>query len=358
MVSDTNSNGTSWQQSRLSVETEYVNAPVALRIGGVQVGTLGNFSASIGKAKSKKSFNVSAMAAAALCSDYVLSYTVSLPPDRPVVLYIDTEQSLVDCQRLIKRVLALAGQSTDTDSPNFIFLALRQYTPEERVRMIEEAMGAVPDIGLVIIDGVRDLLYDINNPSESTAVISKLMQWTDRYQFHLHTVLHQNKADEHARGHLGTELANKSETVMLVEKDSEDECVSVVKPLLTRSEMFQPFAFRIVGEEMAMPEQVIGYQLKTKVVGRPAKGKFDPYTSITETQHRKALAIIYPKPGMEYFYKDLSEAVKFAYSQVLGRNVGNNHVTAIIAFLKNKRALVQAGDKKGQPYRYDPNFRW
>lgn len=145
---------------------------------------------------------------------------------------------------------------------------------------------------------------------------------------------------------------------MLVEKDSEDESISVVKPLLTRSELFQPFAFRIVGEETAMPEQVIGYQPKTKAVGRQAKGKFDPYTSITEAQHRKALAIIYPKPSMEYFYKDLSEAVKSAYSQVLGRNVGNNHVIAIIAFLKNKRALVQARDKKGQPYRYDPNFRW
>lgn len=358
MVSDMNSNGTSWQQSRLSVETEYAAVPVVLRIGGAQAGTLGNFSASIGKAKSKKSFSVSAMAAAALCRDHVLSYTVSLPPDRPIVLYIDTEQSLVDCQRLMKRVLALAGQSTSMDNPNFIFLALRQYTPEERVRMIEEAMGAVPDIGLVIIDGVRDLLYDINNPSESTAVISRLMQWTDRYQFHLHTVLHQNKADDHARGHLGTELANKAETVMLVEKDSEDESISVVKPLLTRSELFQPFAFRIVGEEMAMPEQVIGYQPKTKAVGRPATGKFDPCTSITEAQHREALSFIYPRSGMEYFYKDLSEAVKSAYSQVLGRNVGNNHVTAIIAFLKNKRALVQAGDKKGRPYRYDPNFRW
>jgi hypothetical protein len=31
---------------------------------------------------------------------------------------------------------------------------------------------------------------------------------------HIHTILHQNKADENARGHIGTELNNKAETVL------------------------------------------------------------------------------------------------------------------------------------------------
>lgn len=47
-------NGEGWQQARLSVETTYVDAPVVLRVNGVRAGTLGNFSASIGKAKSKR----------------------------------------------------------------------------------------------------------------------------------------------------------------------------------------------------------------------------------------------------------------------------------------------------------------
>ena len=61
----------------------------------------------------------------------------------------------------------------------------------------------------MVIDGIRDLVYDINSPSEATCVISKLMQWTDEYQIHLHTILHQNKSDENARGHIGTEINNK-----------------------------------------------------------------------------------------------------------------------------------------------------
>ena len=90
---------------------------------------------------------------------------------------------------------------------------LRKYTPEQRIRIVEQAIYNTPEIGLVIIDGIRDMVYDINSPSESTRIISKLMQWTDDRQIHIHTILHQNKGDENARGHIGTELNNKAETV-------------------------------------------------------------------------------------------------------------------------------------------------
>lgn len=45
---------TRWQDTMLSLEKEYEQEPEVLKIGGVPIGTLGNFSASIGKAKSKR----------------------------------------------------------------------------------------------------------------------------------------------------------------------------------------------------------------------------------------------------------------------------------------------------------------
>ena len=81
---------------------------------------------------------------------------------------------------------------------NLIMLSLRKFAPRVRLLIVEEAIGITPDLGLVIIDGIRDFLYDINSSSESTEVISKFMQWTDDKQIHIHTVLHQNKNDEHA----------------------------------------------------------------------------------------------------------------------------------------------------------------
>ena len=41
----------------------------------------------------------------------------------------------------------------------------------------------------------------------------------------IHTILHQNKGEEHARGHIGTELSNKAETVLQVEKDEKNPCL-------------------------------------------------------------------------------------------------------------------------------------
>lgn len=61
-----------WQASRLTLTGEYVTAPEILCVHGSPIGTLGNFSASIGKAKSKKTFNVSAIVAAALKNGTVL----------------------------------------------------------------------------------------------------------------------------------------------------------------------------------------------------------------------------------------------------------------------------------------------
>ena len=145
----------------------------------------------------------------------------------------------------------------------------------------------IPDLGLVIIDGIRDFVYDINSPGESTDVISRLMRWTDDRQIHIHTILHQNKNDEHARGHIGTELNNKAETIMQIEPDKDDKSISVVEALHIRDRDFEPFAFRI--NEKALPELVEFYQPQKRQPGRPAKEPFDPYKEIPEDTHRSAL---------------------------------------------------------------------
>ena len=97
-------------------------------MNGSTIGTLGNFSASTGKAKSKKTFNVSAIVAAALSNSEVLRYTAAFPDDKRKVLYIDTEQSKYHCQKVMKRILQLAGLPTDEDCPNLVFVALREMT--------------------------------------------------------------------------------------------------------------------------------------------------------------------------------------------------------------------------------------
>lgn len=152
-------------------------------------------------------------------------------------------------------------------------LTLRKFPPDMRLAIVDHAIGTIPHLGLVIIDGIRDLLYDINSPKEATDIISRFMQWTDDRQIHIHTILHQNKNDENARGHIGTELNNKAETVMQIEVDKEERSISVVEAIHIRDREFEPFAFRINSE--TLPELVEPYRPRKRGAGRPAKGPFD-----------------------------------------------------------------------------------
>ena len=339
------------KESVISVTGTYEQSASVLMVDDSTIGTLGNFSASIGKAKSKKTFNVSAIAAAALKNGTVLHYRACFPDGKRKILYVDTEQGKNHCQIVLNRILRLAGLPKDCDADNLTMLALRKYSPEVRLAITEEAIGMIPDLGLVIIDGIRDFIHDINSPGESTDVISKFMKWTDDRQIHIHTILHQNKGDENARGHIGTELNNKAETVLLVEKDKSNGDISNVSAMHIRAMDFEPFAFRI--NDNALPELIEGYRPEAKKPGRPEEEKFDPYRHITEQQHRIALEAAFGLKE-EYGYKDLETALVKAYMSV-GVKLNHQKAVSLIIMLRNKRMIVQ---ENGRKYTFKPDFHY
>ena len=261
--------GVIWQSIRLKATDEYTVPPEILQVNGSTIGTLGNFSASTGKAKSKKTFNVSAIVAAALSNSEVLRYTAAFPDDKRKVLYIDTEQSKYHCQKVMKRILQLAGLPTDEDCPNLVFVALREMTPEQRRTIIDYML-------------FKMMMYDINNPTESTQIINMLMQWSSEYNLHIHTVLHLNKGDDNTRGHIGTELNNKAETVLQITKSLTDANISEVKAMHIRDKEFEPFAFRVNAD--SLPELVGDYEFDKK------DSKRQSLTELSEQEHREALS--------------------------------------------------------------------
>jgi hypothetical protein len=225
------------------------------------------------------------------------------------------------------------------------FLTLRRHTPEIRIAVVETAIYNTEGLGLVIIDGIRDMVYDINSPSESTKIISKLMQWTDERQIHIHTILHQNKADENARGHIGTELNNKAETVLEVAKDKYDGNISTVQAMHIRAMDFQPFAFRI--NDDALPELVDDYCFEKK----KSESQFFDYKELKDEQHRQAMETAFSK-SEQYGYSDLMKALKRGYATV-GCVYGENKLGKLKSFLEENRIIVKDVAKK---YKFNPNF--
>ena len=336
-----------WKTIHLKVTDTYEVPPEILWVNGSTIGTLGNFSASTGKAKSKKTFNISAIVAAALKNDEVLNYSACLPPNKRKILYVDTEQSKYHCHKVMERILRLAGLPTDKDREDFVFIVLREQTPDKRKQIIGYMLENMPDVGLLIIDGIRDLMYDINSPSESTDLINLLMRWSSGYNLHIHTVLHLNKGDDNTRGHIGTELNNKAETVLQITKSQQDGNISEVKAMHIRDREFDPFAFRI--NDRILPELVEGYVSEPKKAGRPQKKEFDPYFDITKEQHETVLERIFPTMFDELNYEDFQNRLVEELRTMLG-SFNRNKAAAEITFLRNKRMVVQ---ENGKLYRYN-----
>ena len=137
---------------QLKVTDRYAVPPIIITCLGAVIATIGNFSATVGKPKSKKTFNVSAIVAAAISGLEVLNYRVTLPKDKPKVLYVDTEQGRYHCSKVLERIMKLAHRPLNEDCDRLEFLVLREFTPEQRRDIINNAIQEDDRIGLVIID--------------------------------------------------------------------------------------------------------------------------------------------------------------------------------------------------------------
>ncbi len=210
---------------------------------GMVIGSRGNISAIVGESKSKKSFLCTAMVGDMISLKGSPENGFGCSPKR--VLWIDTEQSELHVRRVARRLSELSGWNDPTSvHPLLKLYTLREEPPKERYRFLLQAIEAWQP-SLVVIDGVADLLHNTNDLEESERLITELMALSTNHNCHILCVLHTNPNSDKARGHLGSSLQRKAETVLYVHRVGE---ISVVEPQFCRNEAFDRFAFRINGE--------------------------------------------------------------------------------------------------------------
>jgi AAA domain len=231
------------EKFRIDPTFDLSEPPVYCRISESPVMTSGNFSLILGKAKSGKTFFLGSIVASLLTNSKQLEVISGcLIKNKNTVLYFDTEQSTFHATRSIRRI---CGLTREPEPINLLAYALRPLPPKERLAAIEELIFQTENLGAVIIDGVRDLLTKgINDEEEATSLTSKFLKWTSDYDMHMILFLHQNKTDQNARGHIGTELLNKAETTLTVTKDIKRN-IYVVSCEYSRDIPFEDFAFTI-----------------------------------------------------------------------------------------------------------------
>lgn len=178
-----------------------------------------------GKPKSGKTF-ISSILMTLCFRDDVLSIH-RMDQNRLKVLWYDTEQSDESTQDILKnRIIpmingnAYSTEPSDFSPEGFDIFNVRQDVWTERMPLLEAAIGHYkPD--LVIVDGIRDLINDINDGVLAQDTVERLMHLASDNHCCIVCVLHQNKAaeDRNLRGWIGTELTHKAFEVYECEKD-------------------------------------------------------------------------------------------------------------------------------------------
>jgi hypothetical protein len=227
-----------------------------ISIDGNCVCSRGNISAICGEAKSKKTFLTSALVASAMAMPITsLNNFKNVNKNMDMrVLWVDTEQSEMHVHRVVDRIMTMTGAklSGSKREPRLETLKLREASPSERCAILMDAIehyGTFLPFDLIVIDGIADLQRNTNDLEESDALVNALMRLSTETNTHIICVLHTNPGSDKARGHLGSSLQRKAESVLYVHRNG--EC-SVVEPQFCRNEPFERFAFTI--SEDGIPE--------------------------------------------------------------------------------------------------------
>jgi len=200
-------------------------------------GTLGNFSLIQGKAKSRKSYFISALAAAGLSHQDVAS-TLRGYIDDKIIVYIDTEQGDWHAQRVKKRILQMSQLPTNVNNDRLRYFKFRSLdSNKERLKFVEFVVQTISNIGLLIIDGIADIASKgVNDEEEATLIASSLLKWSAQYKCHITIVLHENKHDRNAKGHLGAYLVQKAESTFSAKKSERSKDITEITAEYTRNE--------------------------------------------------------------------------------------------------------------------------
>jgi hypothetical protein len=218
----------------------------------IPIGTYGNFSFVQAPPKTKKTFLISLLTSVYLGGKNHFGGDLKGHRQNRDVIHIDTEQGKWHCQKVFKRVLDM--NSIDY-SKNYYTFGLRTIGYKERIQFIEYCLEhKVKNAGLLIIDGIADLVSDVNNLEESNACVQKLMEWSANYKVHIMCVIHSNFGSDKPTGHLGSFLEKKAETQIQLEANTVNKDWITVKCKRSRGYSFETFSFKV--NEIGLPEIV------------------------------------------------------------------------------------------------------
>jgi hypothetical protein len=197
-------------------------------LAGKSIATPGNLCGVQAQAGTGKSAFVGALVAARIVAEFGKTdcdcLGVQADSEAKGNLYlIDTEQSRFDLYTIVVRLLRRAGVDK---IPEWLHVyGLAGYSAIQLKKIVAALLWEAELDGAygVIIDGIADLCADVNDAEECNAFVARLHELAIKHDCPIICVLHENPGSENGkgRGHLGSQLERKAESVLRLQKTDE-----------------------------------------------------------------------------------------------------------------------------------------
>lgn len=197
----------------------YTPPRYTLQRGDTKFANVGDLHVITGKPGNGKTGLITIFMSAILKGQYGKTiYALTDQRPKPVMLYIDTEQSLDDSIALKNRVCVMADLDYTKPHDNFYILRLRDVIDvKERWRKILDAIYQIRPTD-IFLDGMLDIVRDYNDHVECQPIVRKCMSITTEYDTSMWMVLHENPLVNKLVGSLGSITQRKVTEIFEVVK--------------------------------------------------------------------------------------------------------------------------------------------
>ena len=135
--------------------------------------------------------------------------------------YVDSERNTKDqFPFALQNIQVKAGYLKEDHPSNLDYLSIINVPREKRLNVLEEYIerqrDKIRDHWVLVFDVCSDFVTDFNRVDCSMALIDWMNKLINNFDITIICVIHENPGQNKARGHLGTELLNKSSTVIQI----------------------------------------------------------------------------------------------------------------------------------------------
>lgn len=283
-----------------------------------------NISCITAQAKVGKSFLTKLIISACLQKQTFQNRLHSEMPDgKDKILYIDTEQSKFHVQLGLKQIRTLVP-NFENESHRIDVYQFDAVSTTTRYEFVKELIYS-KKYSLVILDGISDLSIDTNDLKLADKLVTDLRIWATECDLHIINIIHLNPGDlsHKMKGHLGTKLADKSETVLGISIDKDNPANRIVQSLASRNRKSDPFVFEITEEGNP---NIVDCEFDMVYNSRPV--------TKSETLKRKAVEILSEaflnSESIGIGYTELVDRLKRAYLKINTETIGDGLIKKFI----------------------------